>query len=142
MDQSSKPFKELLLPRCLFKNVVPVELLRSLSNHVQTFNFLSIIFLDVKKKQQHKNPKTFSCLASIISHTCRQRCSHLTGRRQQAKAEADLLRLVLVIQGWKSGANQAATKRGKNSKHQATSMGGDHADALCLSGSALSPNSM
>lgn len=106
-----------------------MELLRSLSNYVQTFNFLSIIFLDVKKnpkKQQHKNPKTFSCLASIISHTCRQRCSHLTGRRQQAKAEAYLLRLVLVIQGWKSGANQAATKRGKNSKHQTTSTGGDH----------------
>lgn len=37
-----------------------------------------------------------------------------------------LVKIGPVIQGWKSEANQAATKRGKNSKHQATSTGGDH----------------
>lgn len=48
LDQSPRQFKEPLLPRHLFKNFVPMKLLRSLSNHAQTFNFLKIILLEVK----------------------------------------------------------------------------------------------
>lgn len=49
---------------------------------------------------------------------------------------------MLVIQGWKAGADRVATQKGKNSKEQkprpwvVTTL-----DALCLSGSALSPTS-
>ena len=48
LDQSPRQFKEPLLPRQLFKNFVPMKLLRSQSNHAQTFNFLKIILLEVK----------------------------------------------------------------------------------------------
>lgn len=136
--QAPKQFKEPLLPKHLFKNSVPMEPLGSLSNHIQAFNFLSIT-LSSKIKNKKNHPQSFPSLPGIyLSHTCRQRRRHLTGRRRLAKAAAGLLRLVLVTQGRKSGADQVATKRGKNSKRPwavAT------LDALCLSGSALSPTS-
>lgn len=81
-----------------------MEPLGSLSNHIQAFNFLSIT-LSSKTKNKKNHPQSFPSPPGIsLSHTCRLRRGHLTGSRRLGKAAAHLLRLVLVIQGRKSGA--------------------------------------
>lgn len=136
--QALKQFKEPLLPKHLFKNSVPMEPLGSLSNHIQAFNLLSRT-LSSKIKNKKNHPQNFPSLPGIsLSHTCRQRRCHLTGKKAPGKGSGWFVQISTGDPRSEVRSYQVATKRGKNSKRPwavAT------LDALCLSGSALSPTS-